>query len=209
VTVRVLVVDDHPIFRDGLRTALEAASVTVVGEAGSAEEAVAQAAELEPDVVLMDLQLPDGSGIEATRAIVTRRPEVAVLVLTMTDDVDAVFAAVRAGARGYLVKGVDRAELLGAIHGVADGQAVFGAAVAGRVLGAFAGGRPGPAPLPELTDREREVLGLLTEGYTNAAIAQRLYLSQKTVRNHVSNVLTKLQVGDRHEAARVAREAGL
>ena len=205
--LRILVVDDHPIFRDGLRTALSGDDIEVVGEAATAGDAVQLAAELEPDVVLMDLQMPGGSGIDATRAISAARPGVAILVLTMAADAQAVFGAIRAGARGYLVKGADRDELRRAVRAVADGEANFGADIAQRLLGAFAAGRP--TPLPELTDREREVLTLVTNGYTNAAIARRLVVSPKTVRNHVSNILTKLQVGDREEAARVARQAGL
>jgi DNA-binding NarL/FixJ family response regulator len=209
MTIRVLIVDDHPIFRDGLRTALTGSGVEVVGEAAGGAEAVLLAADLEPEVVLMDLHMPDGSGIEATRVISAAIPSAAVLVLTMTDDADAVFGAIRAGARGYLLKGADRDELLRAIRAVAEGEAIFGAEIAQRLLGAFTGGQSAPPPLPNLTDREREVLALVTDGYTNTAIARRLVVSPKTVRNHVSNILTKLQVGDREEAARVAREAGL
>ena len=206
--LRVLVVDDHPIFRDGLRTALTGDDIEVVGEAGAGTEAVELAAALRPDVVLMDLQMPGGSGIDATRAIAGAQPGVAILVLTMTADAEAVFGAIRAGARGYLLKGADRAELLRAIRAVAEGEAIFGAEIAARLLGAFAAGGPAP-PLPALTDREREVLALVTEGCTNTAIARRLVVSPKTVRNHVSNILTKLQVANREEAAQVAREAGL
>jgi DNA-binding NarL/FixJ family response regulator len=206
--LRILVADDHPIFRDGLRTALASEEMEVVGEAAAGAEAVEMAAALQPDVVLMDLQMPGGSGIDATRAISTAHAGVAILVLTMTADAEAVFGAIRAGAHGYLLKGADRDELLRAIRAVAEGEAIFGAEIAERLLGAFAAGGPAP-PLPSLTDREREVLGLVTEGFTNTAIARRLVVSPKTVRNHVSNILTKLQVADRDEAARVAREAGL
>jgi DNA-binding NarL/FixJ family response regulator len=206
--LRVLIVDDHPIFREGLRTALSTPDIEVVGEAASGAEAVALAATLVPDVVLMDLQMPGGSGIDATRTISTAQPSVAVLVLTMTEAPDAVFGAVRAGARGYLVKGADRTELLRAIRAVADGDSIFGAAIAARMLAAFASGGAAP-PFPALTDREREVLALVTEGYTNPAIARRLVVSPKTVRNHVSNILMKLQVPDREQAARLAHEAGL
>ena len=207
--LRVLVVDDHPIFRDGLRTALRTESVEVVGEAANGAEAMDLAARSKPDVVLMDLQMPGQSGIDATRAITAGNPDVAVLVLTMTEDPDAVFAAIRAGARGYLLKGADRQELLRAIHGVAAGEAIFGPGVAERLLGAFAADSAPAPPLPALTDREREVLVLVTEGYTNTAIARRLVVSPKTARNHVSNILTKLHAADRNDAARLAREAGL
>ena len=206
--LRVLIVDDHPIFSDGLRTALVGDDIEVVGEGSTASEAIQLATALEPDVVLMDLQMPGGSGIEATRAITGERPNAAVLVLTMTDDAEAVFGAIRAGARGYILKGADRDELLRAIRAVAEGEAIFGAEIAQRLLGAFGDGGS-VAPLPELTDREREVLALVTDGYTNTAIARRLVVSPKTVRNHVSNILTKLQVGGREEAARLAREAGI
>ena len=206
--LRLLIVDDHPIFRDGLRTALAGHDIDIVGEAATSAEAVTLAADLDPDVVLMDLQMPGGSGIDATRAISATHPGAAILVLTMTDDPDAVFGAIRAGARGYLLKGADRDELFRAVSAVADGEAIFGPEIAGRLLGAFTAGRPAP-PLPELTDREREVLGLVTDGYTNTAIARRLVVSPKTVRNHVSNIFTKLQVADRAHAIARARDAGL
>ncbi|MBB5775462.1 response regulator transcription factor [Nonomuraea jabiensis] len=215
--MRVLVVDDHPLYREGLITALEALpDVEVVGEAPDGHEAVRLAAELTPDIVVMDLNLParDGgpalNGIDATREIVRHRPETAVLVLTMLDGDDSVFAAMRAGARGYLVKGADRQEIARALRAVGSGEVVFSAAIAGRVLSWFAsGGRAATMPFPELTEREREVLDLVARGLTNAAIAKRLFLSDKTVRNHVSNVFTKLQVADRAEAVARARDAGL
>lgn len=207
--IRVLIVDDHPIFRDGLRTALRAEGIEVVGEAGNGDEAIAVAATCSPDVVLMDLQMPGRSGIEATRAIIETQSAVAILVLTMSEDIDAVFAAIRAGARGYLLKGAERPEVLRAIHAVAEGEAIFGPGIAERLLSSFATDATPAPPLPELTDREREVLTLVADGYTNPAIAAKLFVSPKTVRNHVSNILTKLQARDRHDAARIAREAGL
>ncbi|MEW1840160.1 response regulator transcription factor [Nonomuraea angiospora] len=215
--MRVLVVDDHPLYREGLITALESLpDVEVVGEAPDGREAVRLAAELTPDIVVMDLNLParDGgpalNGIDATREVVRHRPETAVLVLTMLDGDDSVFAAMRAGARGYLVKGADRQEIARALRAVGSGEVVFSAAIAGRVLSWFAsGGRAATTPFPELTEREREVLDLVARGLTNAAIAKRLFLSDKTVRNHVSNVFTKLQVADRAEAVARARDAGL
>jgi DNA-binding NarL/FixJ family response regulator len=207
--MRVLLVDDHPVFRDGLRAALASAGLDVVGEAGSVAEAISAASERLPDVILMDLQLPDGSGSDATRAIVAAQPEVQVVMLTMTGDDDAVFAALAAGARGYLLKGSDRAAILAAVESVARGEAILGAGVATRVLDHFASGARQPTPLPELSDREREVLALVADGLTNTAIAERLFVSSKTVRNHVSNILTKLQVDNRTEAGRRARDAGI
>lgn len=208
--MKILIVDDHPMFRDGLRSALTTSDqVDVVEEAGTVAEAVATCERSEPDVVLMDLQLPDGSGIDATKSILERRPDTLVIVLTMTGDDDAVFAALAAGARGYLLKGADRTAILAAVAGVARGEAILGAGVAERVMAHFAQPPTRPTPLPELTEREREVLRFVAEGLTNPAIAERLFVSPKTVRNHVSNILMKLQVGNRSEASRRAREAGI
>jgi DNA-binding NarL/FixJ family response regulator len=209
--MRVLVVDDHPLYREGLVTALaQIPDVEVVGEAGDGREAVEMAGTLEPDVVVMDLKLPELNGIDATREIVARRPATAVLVLTMLEGDDSVFAAMRAGARGYLLKGADRREIARALDTVASGEIVFSSGIASRVLAWFAAGRDRtPAPFPELTEREREILDLVARGLTNPAIAARLVLSEKTVRNHVSNVFTKLQVADRSAAVARARDAGL
>jgi DNA-binding NarL/FixJ family response regulator len=211
VSVRVLVVDDHPLYREGLTTALTAAAdVEVVGEAGDGAEALRLVAANPPDVVLMDLHMPGVSGVEATRQIRDTQPAVAVLVLTMLDGDDAVFAAMRAGARGYLLKGAGRDEITAAIAAVARGEVVFAAGIATRVLAFFSGGpASGAKPFGELTDREREILDLVARGLTNQAIARRLVLSEKTVRNHVSNVFTKLQVTGRAEAVARARDAGL
>ena len=211
--LRVVVVDDHPLYREGLVTAMSAMSdVEVVGEAGDGQEAVRVATELVPDVVVMDLHMPVLNGIDATRQITAGLPSVAVLVLTMLEGDDSVFAAVRAGARGYLLKGADRAEIARALHAVANGEVVFSAGIAGRVLAFFAAG-PGAAaaldPFPGLTEREREILDLVARGLTNAEIARRLVVSDKTVRNHVSNVFAKLQVAGRAEAVARARDAGL
>jgi len=210
--VRVLIADDHVAFRGGLRAALETADdVEVVGEAASGEDAVARTAELQPDVVLMDVNMPGIDGVEATRRIVDTSPHIAVLVLTMHDDDETVFAAVRAGARGYLLKGAPRAELLRAVRAVFAGEAIFGPAVARRLVDLFAG----PAPradstaFPELTTREREILDLIAAGRSNTEIKETLVLSPKTVRNHVSNIFSKLQVRDRAEAIVRARDAGL
>jgi DNA-binding NarL/FixJ family response regulator len=211
VTVRVLVVDDHPLYREGLVMALTTLQDTeVVGEAANGQEAVELTEALIPDVVLMDLQMPVMNGIDATRAITLSQPGVAVLVLTMLDGDESVFAAIRAGARGYLLKGADRAEISRALEGVSHGQVVFSAAIAPRVLAYFSSGRDGQLePFPSLTEREREVLDLVARGLTNAEIARRLFVSDKTVRNHVSNVFAKLHVAGRAEAVARARDAGL
>lgn len=208
--IRVVIADDHPAFRAGLRLLLEGAGIDVVAEAVDGEGAVAAALEHRPDAVLMDLQMPQLNGVEATRRLVQQWPEAAVLVLTMVEDDDTVFAAVRAGAVGYLLKGAGQEEIVRAITGVAAGDAVFGATVARRVRAFFAGsGSTAARPFPELSDREREVLALLAAGASNGDIARRLFLSDKTVRNHVSNVFTKLQVDHRAQAIVKAREAGL
>jgi DNA-binding NarL/FixJ family response regulator len=210
--LRVLIADDHMLFRDGLRALLGSAVDTeLIGEAATGDEAVSLATDLQPDVVLMDIQMPGLNGIEATRCIVEASPRVNVLILSMFDDDASVFAAMRAGARGYLLKGAKHAETLRAIRAVGDGEAIFSPSIAARLMDFFASIRPATVPqvFPELSDREREVLGFIAEGYKNADIAARLVLSPKTVRNHVSNILDKLQVADRAEAMLRARGAGL
>lgn len=210
--IRVLIADDHPVFRDGLRVLLDAtADATLVGEAGSGDEVVRLAATVEPDVILMDLRMPEINGIEATRQIVQARPHVGVLVITMFEDDESVFAALRAGAKGYLLKGADKDEILRAIRAVGGGEAIFGAAIAHRLIRYFAAAAPALPPelFPELTDREREILTLLAAGRNNQQIADELVLSLKTVRNYVSNIFGKLQVADRAQAIVRAREAGL
>jgi DNA-binding NarL/FixJ family response regulator len=210
--IRILVADDHALFRDGLRALFGSIpDAEVVGEAATGEEAVKRAEELQPDVVLMDIQMPGVNGIEAARRIVNQSPHVGVVVVTMFEDDDSVFAAMRAGARGYVLKGADQDEILKVIRAVAGGEAFFGMEIARRLMSFFSGPKP-PVPadaFPELTAREREVLDLLAKGRSNNEIARDLYLSPKTVRNHISNVFAKLRVADRAQAIIRAREAGL
>ncbi|MDQ3936564.1 MAG: response regulator transcription factor [Actinomycetota bacterium] len=208
--VRVLIADDHPVFRGGLETLLAPVEdVAVVGQASDGREAVELALSLDADVVVMDIQMPELNGIEATRELVRARPDVGVLVLTMHEDEDSVFAAMRAGARGYVLKGADQAEILRALRSVAAGEAIFGPGVADRIVGLFSAARRRPEPFPDLTEREREVLEQIARGRGNAEIARRLSVTPKTVRNHVSNILNKLQVVDRAQAIVRAREAGM
>jgi DNA-binding NarL/FixJ family response regulator len=213
--IRVLIADDHPFFRDGLRVLLEATPDTeLVGEANDSEQAVVLAEELSPDVVLMDLRMPGPGGIEATREILSKNADVGVLVVTMVEEDDSVFAAMRAGALGYLLKGADKQETLVAIRAVARGEAVFGPGIARRLIQYFSVPTPAPSRMPrsifpELTDREREILDLVAAGHNNQEIAEKPFLSLKTVRNYVSNILTKLQVADRAQAIIRGREAGL
>jgi DNA-binding NarL/FixJ family response regulator len=210
--IRILIADDHPLFRAGLRALLESIPDTeVAGEAATGEEAVEVALALAPDVVVMDINMPGLNGIDATRRIVDESEDVRVLVMTMHDDDEAVFAAIRAGARGYQLKGAAQDETLRAIRSVANGEAIFGPRIADR-LQRFLAATPTLDPsqaFPQLTDRELEILQLLAERRTNAEIAAQLFLSQKTVRNYVSGILAKLQVADRAEARLVARAAGL
>src|SRR5262249_27989573 len=185
--------------------------VEVVGEATRGHEALERAATLQPDVILMDLQMPDGGGITATRQIMAASPHIRILVVTLFEDDDSVFAALRAGARGYVLKDTDEDEMVRAIRAVAGGEAIFSPTIATRLIDFFAAPRPmtPKAVFPELTEREREILGLIAQGESNVEIAARLALSLKTVRNHVSNIFSKLQVADRVQAVIRAREAGL
>ncbi len=210
--IRLLLADDHPLFRDGLRALVESVEdLTVVGEASTGHEAALLALSLVPDAVLMDIKMPGLNGIEATRRIVQQNPSVMVLILTMFEDDDSVFAAVRAGARGYLLKGARQEETVRAIRAVANGEAIFGPGVAHRVMHLLSRPQqPSSAPIfPELTDREYEVLELIARRCSNAEIASRLVLSPKTVRNYVSSILDKLQLADRAEARIAAQSAGL
>jgi DNA-binding NarL/FixJ family response regulator len=214
--IRILIADDHPVFRFGLRSLLNAMPDTeVVGEVTSGEEALALAGSLQPDVILMDINMPGVNGIEATRRIRETNPDVRILIVTMLED-DSVFAAMRAGARGYVVKGAEPTEILRAIRAVADGEAIFSPGIAERLMLYFTTPPAAPAnpasaaPLfPDLTEREREVLGLIAQGLTNGAIAERLVLSPKTVRNYITEIFSKLQVADRAQAIIRARDAGL
>jgi len=208
--IRILVADDHAGFRSGLDALLATQpDLRVVGEAATGDEAVARALALQPDVVLMDLNMPGIDGIAATRRIVDSSPHIAILVLTMADHDAAVFDALRAGARGYLLKGADRAELTRAIRAVASGEAIFGPDVARRLMAYFADAPVRAPAFPELSERELEVLELIARGMSNQQIVDRLGISPKTVRNHISNIFSKLQVRDRAEAVVRAREAGM
>jgi DNA-binding NarL/FixJ family response regulator len=211
--VTIVVAEDHPLYRRALTALLGGQpGWSVVAQAEDGVGAVTAAHAAQPDVVVMDLRLPGLDGIEATRRIVAASPHIAVLVLTMYDDDASVFAAMRAGARGYLLKGADQADIVRAVSAVAGGEAIFGAPVARRIIEFFAAPRPAAVPeivFPELTVREHEVLDLIAAGRSNADLAAALVLSPKTVRNHVSNIFTKLHVADRSAAIVRAREAGL
>jgi DNA-binding NarL/FixJ family response regulator len=213
--IRLLIADDHTLFREGVRAILDAQEdVEIVGEAANGTQAVALAAAQLPDVILMDVQMPELNGIAATEKILDANPHIGVIVLTMLEDDDSVFAAMRAGARGYVLKGADKAEMLRAIRAVAAGEALFGPAIARRLVNFFAEMREmhklaPPRAFPELTEREVQVLDLIARGYNNSEIAAQLNLSPKTVSNHISNIFSKLQVADRAQAIVRARQAGL
>jgi DNA-binding NarL/FixJ family response regulator len=214
VTIRVVLADDHPVVRGGLRALLSTIDgIEVVGEAEDGEGAVREVQLARPDVLLVDIRMPVLDGVEATRRVREAAPETAVLVLTMYDDDATVFTAMQAGARGYLLKGANQDEIVGAIRAVANGQAIFGPGIASRVLGYFAAPPvvPAPAdvPFPELTVRERDILTLLADGRRTADIAAELYLSPKTVSNNLTSIFAKLEVADRSAAIIRARERGL
>ncbi len=213
--IKVLIADDHVFYREGVHAFLEnAPDIAVIGEAGNGDEALTKAKELEPDVILMDLKMPGTNGIEATRHIHKMNPKIGVLVLTMFDDDDSVFAAMRAGARGYLPKDADKDEVVRAIVAVERGEAIFSPAIAQRMIQYFSApsrsaNKNQPDEFAELTEHELEILDLIAQGHNNLTISNKLSLSIKTVQNYVSSILTKLQVVDRSEAIVRAREAGL
>ena len=209
-TIRVMIADDHPVFRDGLASLLDPLpAIDVVARASDGAEAVALAAEHRPDVIIMDVQMPEMNGIEATRTVVAATPEVGVLVLTMGEDDGTVLAALRAGARGYLRKGAEQDEIVRAITTVHGGGVVFGASLAARIAEVLAPTSRPERPFPELSERETEILDLIATGRTNAQIAQTLFLSPKTIRNNITSILSKLQATDRAEVIIRARDAGL
>jgi len=209
--IRILIADDHQPFRRGLRAMLTSETdLAVVGETETGQETVVQAEALQPDLILMDLHMPGVNGLEATRRILHTSPHIRVLVLTMADDDESVFAALQAGARGYLVKGALKADVLRAIHAVYNGDAIFGPAVAQRLIHYFTTARPQllAETFPELTERERQILTLMVQNHTTQGIADILVLSVKTVRNHISNICTKLEVADRTQAILRAKDVG-
>lgn len=210
-SIRVLVADDHPMFRHGIRALLDSLDdMQVVGEAETGRAALTQAEALQPDVILMDIQMPELNGIEAARQIHQTSPHIAILMCTMFEDDDSVFAAMQAGARGYLLKGARHDQIIGAIRAVAGGEAIFSPAIAQRMIKYFSAPKPvASLAFPELSAREREVLELLAQGFNNAEIVHQLVISDKTVRNHVSNIFNKLQVSDRAQAILRARDAGM
>ena len=211
-TIRVLIADDHAVVREGLRAVLGSEpDMEVAGEAATGKEVLERAAELRPDVILMDIQMPGINGIEATRRILSVDLHVGVVILTMFEDDDSVFSAMRAGARGYVLKGADPSEILKVLRAVAGGEAYFGPEIARRLVDFFSAPKatsPEEA-LPELTARERDILSLIAQGHSNAKIAAHLFVSPNTVRNHITHIFAKLQVTDRAQAIIRAREAGL
>ncbi|MGD8632947.1 MAG: response regulator transcription factor [Anaerolineales bacterium] len=210
--IQLYIADDHQLFRDGLRALLRSIDdIEIVGESSDGATAIEQVTEIQPDVVLMDIQMPGVNGIEATRKISATSPHIGIIILTMFNDDDSVFAAMRAGARGYILKGADQHEMLRTIRAVFEGEALFGPAIADRLMDFFTGLSPRSSPdlFPELTEREHEVLELIARGHNNQEIADELVIANKTVRNHVSNIFSKLQVADRAQAIIRAREAGM
>lgn len=210
--VRILIVDDHTLFRDGLRAILKAVpDFEIVGEAATGEEAIDKAMNLKPDIILMDIQMPDMNGVEATEVILQKHARTGIIMLTMLEDDNSLFSALRAGARGYVLKGADKAEMVRSIRAVANGEALFGSVIANRITQFFNNPLRNEkhSAFPELTDREFEVLELIAKEYNNQEIADFLHISIKTVSNHISNIFNKLQVTDRTKAIFKARDAGL
>ncbi len=222
--IRLIIADDHTLFREGVKALLATTpDLQIVGEADDGNSALAQVQALQPDIVLMDIHMPEVNGLQATRAVLECCPQTGVVMLTMLEDDASLFAAMRAGARGYVLKGANPEEMLQVIRAVAEGQALFGSKIAARIMnffsqpassGAKASGSPASERSPgadfdDLSDREREVLMLIADGYNNQEIAQKLVISPKTVRNHITNIFSKLQVADRAQAIRRARSAGL
>ncbi len=214
--IKLMIADDHKLFREGLKALLAVTEeIEIIAEAGDGDTTLKKCRELQPDIILMDINMPGLNGIQATKQILEEQPQTGIIMLTMLEDDASVFNAMRAGARGYLLKGADPNEVLSVIRAVADGQALFGPAIAGRVLSYFKelGSRlttiQTSMPFPELTERELEILRLISQGLNNQEITQKLVLSPKTVRNHITNIFSKLQVADRAQAIVRAREAGL
>jgi DNA-binding NarL/FixJ family response regulator len=214
--IKLMIADDHRLFREGIKALLAVTDdIEIVGEAEDGESALKKCRELQPDVILMDINMPGLNGIQATEQILEKQPQIRIIMLTMLEDDASVFNAMRAGARGYLLKGADPQEVLSVIRAAAEGQALFGPAIATRLLNYFKELSTKPAlseagtPFPELTNRELEILRLIAQGHNNSEIAQKLFLSPKTVRNHITNIFSKLQVADRAQAIVRAREAGL
>ncbi|MGB3716942.1 MAG: response regulator transcription factor [Candidatus Promineifilaceae bacterium] len=214
--IRVLIVDDHALFRDGVNAILKTApDIEVVGEAATGKEALQQAEAQSPDVILMDIQMPDMTGLEATKRILQMRPDIGIIMITMLEDDDSLFVAMRAGARGYVLKGADKVEMLKSIRAVANGEAIFGPSIAGRLAGFFrqdnvaSQKQDGGKTFRDLTDREQEILELIALGRNNKEIANHLHITIKTVSNHISNIYNKLQVADRAQAIILARDSGM
>lgn len=212
--IRLMIADDHKLFREGIKALLAVTDdFEIVGEAEDGETAIKQCLELQPDIVLMDINMPGLNGIQSTRQILEKQPQTRIIMLTMLEDDASIFHAMQAGARGYLLKGADPAEVLSVIRAVAEGQALFGSAIATRLMNYFKELSAKPAvsgtPFPELTERELEILRLIAQGLNNQELAQKLVLSPKTVRNHITSIFSKLQVADRAQAIVRAREAGL
>jgi DNA-binding NarL/FixJ family response regulator len=214
--IKLIIADDHKLFREGLKALLSITDdIEIIGEAGDGETTLEKCKQLQPDIILMDINMPGINGIQVTQSLVEQFPRTGIIMLTMLEDDASIFAAMRAGARGYLLKGADPSEVLSVIRAVAEGQALFGPAIAARLMNYFKelNSKPYPThmdtPFPELTERELEVLRLISRGHNNQEIAQKLVLSPKTIRNHITNIFSKLQVADRAQAIVRARQAGV